>query len=111
MATEQDNSQQHFFWWTSTNGSTFSGNEDTSLYVDSGISMVTFKNNLVLAAKQDNSQDHVFIFSSPNGSTWDAEQYSEIMTNNTVPALGLYDSGVTLGYVLNGNVYTAFATQ
>jgi len=114
MAAEQDNSSRHFFYFKSTDGLTWNLNEDSAIYTDSGISMVTYNSNLVLATKQDNSQDHVYLFSSPNGSTWYDEQLpnSGIMLAGTSPALTLYNGGVALAFEdSNGYIEGAVATH
>ncbi|WP_263409400.1 hypothetical protein [Terriglobus tenax] len=112
MVTQQNNSQRHLYYWSSPDGYNWSGAEYSSLYVDSGLSMVTYNNNLVFATKQNNSQDHLFLFSSPNGSTWYASQQSPLVHTETTPSMTLWNGGIELLYIDhsgNGLFYSTFA--
>ena len=112
MVTQQNNSQRHLYYWWSPDGLTWNGAQNSSLYVDSGLSMVTYNNNLVFATKQNNSQDHLFLFSSPNGSTWYAQQQNPLVHEETTPSMTLWNGGIQLLYLDqsgNGLFYSAFA--
>ena len=113
MVTQQNNSQRHLFYWSSGDGFNWTINENYSLYVDSGLSMVTYNNNLVFATKQNNNQDHLYLFSSPDGSTWYVQQQSALVHIDTTPAITTYNGGILLNYIDhsgNGYFYSAFAS-
>jgi hypothetical protein len=115
MTTQQNNSSRNLFYWSSTDGFTWSGNEDTALQTNSGLSMVTYNNNLIMATKQNNNSNNVFLFSSPNGSSWYAQNQGFTMTPNTTPALCLFNTGVSMAFIVTSGSQTylegAYASQ
>jgi len=113
MTAQQNNSNRELVYWSTTDGFNWTNGFNSSLGVDSGVSMVTYNNNLVFATKQNNNQNHLFLFSSPDGVNWFTQQQGgTVLAAETTPSLALFNGGITITFQQpNFQPLSAFASH
>jgi len=97
MCSQVNNSSHDMNVYTSTNGTTWSFVELTSLKPNQGLTMIENNGSLIIATLQNTDNQALTVISSPNGTTWTYQAYSGLRI------------GATLGFTLfNGDYSIAY---